>query len=80
MTLPGCARRFATWTGAFGTKGEVAGFTVDAGIVYGYNQVHYGVVDSVITIDAVGGVVASLYFVRNPDKLTRLGDEVRLAR
>jgi hypothetical protein len=25
-------------------------------------------------------VVASLYFVRNPDKLTRLGDEVRLAR
>ena len=39
-----------------------------------------GVVDSVITIDAVDGVVASLYFVRNPDKLTRLGHEVRLAR
>jgi RNA polymerase sigma-70 factor (ECF subfamily) len=39
-----------------------------------------GVVDSVITIDAVDGVVASLYFVRNPEKLTRLGDEVRLAR
>ena len=39
-----------------------------------------GVVDSVITIEAVDGVVGSLYFVRNPDKLTRLGDEVRLAR
>jgi len=39
-----------------------------------------GVVDSVITIEAVDGVVASLYFVRNPDKLTRLGHEVRLAR
>ena len=39
-----------------------------------------GVVDSVITIDVVDGVVGSLYFVRNPDKLTRLDDEVRLAR
>ncbi len=39
-----------------------------------------GEVDSVITIDVVDGVVGSLYFVRNPDKLTRLGDEVRLAR
>ncbi len=39
-----------------------------------------GVVDSVITIDVVDGMVGSLYFVRNPDKLTRLGDEVRLAR
>jgi RNA polymerase sigma-70 factor (ECF subfamily) len=39
-----------------------------------------GEVDSVITIDAADGVVSSLYFVRNPDKLTRLGDEVRLAR
>ena len=39
-----------------------------------------GVVDSVITIEVVDGVVGSLYFVRNPDKLTRLGDEVRLAR
>ena len=39
-----------------------------------------GVVDSVITIDAVDGVVGSLYFVRNPDKLTGLGRQVRLAR
>lgn len=39
-----------------------------------------GVVDSVITIDAVDGVVGSLYFVRNPEKLTGLGREVRLAR
>ena len=39
-----------------------------------------GVVDSVITIDAVDGVVGSLYFVRNPDKLTRLGSQVRLSR
>ena len=39
-----------------------------------------GVVDAVITIEAVDGVVGSLYFVRNPDKLTRLEREVRLAR
>lgn len=39
-----------------------------------------GVVDSVITIDAVDGVVGSLYFVRNPEKLTHLEHEVRLAR
>jgi RNA polymerase sigma-70 factor (ECF subfamily) len=39
-----------------------------------------GVVDSVITIEVVDGVVGSLYFVRNPDKLTRLGHEVRLSR
>ncbi len=39
-----------------------------------------GVVDSVITIDTEDGVVGSLYFVRNPDKLTRLDREVRLAR
>jgi RNA polymerase sigma-70 factor (TIGR02957 family) len=39
-----------------------------------------GVVDSVITIDPVDGLVGSLYLVRNPDKLTGLGREVRLAR
>ncbi len=39
-----------------------------------------GVLDSVITLDAVDGVVGSLYFVRNPDKLTSLEREVRLAR
>ena len=39
-----------------------------------------GEVDSVITLDAVDGVVGALYFVRNPEKLTRLGVEVRLAR
>jgi iron complex outermembrane receptor protein len=30
-----------------GTKGQIAGFKVDAGLVYGYNKVHYGVEDSV---------------------------------
>ena len=39
-----------------------------------------GAVDSVITIDAAGGSVSSLYFVRNPEKLTRLEEQVRLAR
>jgi hypothetical protein len=39
-----------------------------------------GVLDSVITLDAADGVVGSLYFVRNPDKLTSLEREVRLAR
>lgn len=39
-----------------------------------------GVVDSVITLEVVDGAVASLYFVRNPEKLTRLEERVRLAR
>jgi RNA polymerase sigma-70 factor (ECF subfamily) len=39
-----------------------------------------GVVDSVITIDPVDGLVGSLYLVRNPDKLSGLQREVRLAR
>ncbi len=39
-----------------------------------------GEVDAVITIDVVDGVVGSLYFVRNPEKLTGLEREVRLAR
>ena len=38
------------------------------------------VVDSVITIDPVDGLVGSLYLVRNPDKLSGLQREVRLAR
>ncbi|MGR4866526.1 TonB-dependent receptor plug domain-containing protein [Caulobacter sp. LARHSG274] len=32
---------------AFGTKGEVGGFTVDAALTYGDNKVHYGVIDSI---------------------------------
>ena len=39
-----------------------------------------GEIDAVITIDVVDGVVGSLYFVRNPEKLTGLDREVRLAR
>ncbi len=35
------------FTAGGGAKGELAGFSVDAGIVYGYNKVHYGVIDSV---------------------------------
>ncbi|MEO8112834.1 MAG: TonB-dependent receptor [Phenylobacterium sp.] len=34
-------------TAAGGVRGDVNGFTVDAGLVYGHNKVHYGVVDSV---------------------------------
>ena len=34
-------------TASGGAKGEVAGFKVDAGLVYGSNKVHYGVRDSV---------------------------------
>jgi RNA polymerase sigma-70 factor (TIGR02957 family) len=39
-----------------------------------------GEVDAVITLEARDGVVVSLYFVRNPDKLTRLDAQVVLAR
>ncbi|NHA70233.1 RNA polymerase sigma-70 factor [Phycicoccus flavus] len=39
-----------------------------------------GEVDSVITLEARGDLVTSLFFVRNPRKLTRLRDAVRLAR
>jgi RNA polymerase sigma-70 factor (ECF subfamily) len=39
-----------------------------------------GAVDSVITLDAADGVVATLYVVRNPEKLAGLEREVRLAR
>lgn len=45
--LPRITTDIDDFTAAFGTKGEVAGFSVDAGVVYGYNKVHYGVVDSV---------------------------------
>ena len=38
-----------------------------------------GEIDAVITIDVVDGVVGSLYFVRNPEKLTGLDREVRLS-
>lgn len=39
-----------------------------------------GVVDSVITLEVAGGLVTSLFFVRNPEKLTRLDAAVALAR
>ena len=39
-----------------------------------------GVVDSVITVEVADGVVTSLFFVRNPEKLTRLDDALPLAR
>ena len=32
---------------AGGAKGEIAGFKVNAGAVYGYDKIHYGVIDSV---------------------------------
>jgi len=45
--LPRITTDIDDFTVAFGTKGEMAGFNVDAGVVYGYNKVHYGVIDSV---------------------------------
>ncbi|MDB5475980.1 MAG: TonB-dependent receptor [Phenylobacterium sp.] len=35
------------FTASGGVKGEAGGFNVDAGVVYGYNKVHYGVIHSV---------------------------------
>lgn len=35
------------YTVSGGTKGEVGGFKIDAGVVYGYDKVQYGVEDSV---------------------------------
>jgi RNA polymerase sigma-70 factor (TIGR02957 family) len=39
-----------------------------------------GVVDAVATVSVRGGRVGTLYLVRNPEKLTRLGGDVVLAR
>jgi iron complex outermembrane receptor protein len=44
--LPRITTDIDDYTLAGGAKGEVAGFSVDAGVVYGYNKVHYGVIDS----------------------------------
>ncbi len=52
---------------------EVEVRLVDVGGMPGLLAVVGGEVDSVITLDARDGVVSSLYFVRNPEKLTRLG-------
>ena len=45
--LPRITTDIKDWTASFGTKGEAGGFNIDAGFVYGYNKVHYGVIDSV---------------------------------
>ncbi|MET0273799.1 MAG: TonB-dependent receptor [Phenylobacterium sp.] len=45
--LPRITTDIDDFTAAGGVKGEMAGFTVDASIVYGSNKVHYGVIDSV---------------------------------
>lgn len=39
-----------------------------------------GAVDAVVTVQVRDGLVEALYFVRNPEKLTRVGDEVVLTR
>ena len=45
--LPLITTNIDDFTAGGGVKGDVDGFTVDAGIVYGYNRVDYGVRDSV---------------------------------
>lgn len=45
--LPRITTDIDDWTGSFGAKGDIGGFSVDAGVVYGYNKVRYGVIDSV---------------------------------
>ncbi|MCR5880287.1 TonB-dependent siderophore receptor [Phenylobacterium sp. J367] len=45
--LPRITTDIDDFTAAFGTRGEAGGFSIDAGVVYGYNKVHYGVIDSV---------------------------------
>ncbi|WP_293677251.1 TonB-dependent receptor [uncultured Phenylobacterium sp.] len=45
--LPRITTDIDDWTFAFGTKGQAGEFNIDAGFVYGYNKVRYGVVDSV---------------------------------
>jgi iron complex outermembrane receptor protein len=45
--LPRITTNIDDYSVAGGTKGEIGGFKVDAGLTYGYDKVHYGVVDSV---------------------------------
>ena len=45
--LPRITTDIDDYTVAGGVKGEVAGFKVDASLVYGYDKIHYGVIDSV---------------------------------
>ena len=45
--LPRITTNIDDYSVAGGAKGEVGGFKVDAGLTYGYNKVHYGVIDSV---------------------------------
>jgi len=45
--LPRITTDIDDYTASFGTRGEAGGFAIDAGVVYGYNKVHYGVIDSV---------------------------------
>ncbi|WP_372784544.1 TonB-dependent receptor plug domain-containing protein [Phenylobacterium sp.] len=45
--LPRITTDIDDYTVAGGAKGDLAGFKVNAGVVYGYDKVHYGVIDSV---------------------------------
>jgi len=45
--LPRITTDIDDYSVAGGAKGEVGGFKIDTGLTYGYNKVHYGVVDSV---------------------------------
>ena len=42
------------YSAAGGVRGSLGGFDIDAGLVYGYNQVHYGVRDSVNSSMGIG--------------------------
>jgi RNA polymerase sigma-70 factor (TIGR02957 family) len=71
--------RFLAAVTPSGDEADVEVRLVDVGGSPGLLALVDGEVDSVITMDARDGVVSTLYFVRNPEKLTRLGG-VRLAR
>ncbi|WP_293905157.1 TonB-dependent receptor [Phenylobacterium sp.] len=45
--LPRITTDIDDFTVAGGSRGDIAGFKVNAGAVYGYDKIHYGVIDSV---------------------------------
>jgi iron complex outermembrane receptor protein len=52
--LPLITADITDYSAAGGVRGTLAGFEIDAGLVYGYNQVHYGVRDSVNASMGIG--------------------------
>jgi len=52
--LPLITTDITDYSAAGGVRGTLGGFEIDAGLVYGYNQVHYGVRDSVNASMGIG--------------------------